>query len=238
MDGEHHLNPRPEGLPVPGGCRGLGHPPGARLEALQHPRCALLHGRRRRSPPALRPARDLQRRPGSQFTSLEFTSVLKDSGVAISMDGRGRCMDNIFIEHLWRSLKYEAVHVHEISDGLQAQCLISRWFAFVTTGGLTMPWGAARQPRPMKGECRCRGRPSPGLAGRAGLQPWWVAPGSTTQRIVFSVAGQRAAGAPGQTEWRTGPLTPGARDARPGGSRRTDRRGRVMGSAEGAPGMP
>ena len=46
---------------------------------------------------------------GSQFTSLEFTSVLKDAGVAISMDGRGRCMDNIFIERLWRSLKYEAV---------------------------------------------------------------------------------------------------------------------------------
>ena len=39
---------------------------------------------------------------GSQFTSLEFTATLKDSGVAISMDGRGRCMDNIFIERLWR----------------------------------------------------------------------------------------------------------------------------------------
>ena len=62
---------------------------------------------------------------GSQFTSLEFTSVLKDSGVAISMDGRGRCLDNIFIERLWRSLKYEAVYLHELSDGFQAQRLIS-----------------------------------------------------------------------------------------------------------------
>ena len=67
---------------------------------------------------------------GSQFTSLEFTSVLKDAGVAISMDGRGRCMDNIFIERLWRSLKYEAVYLHELSDGFAAQRLISRWFAF------------------------------------------------------------------------------------------------------------
>ena len=67
---------------------------------------------------------------GSEFTSLEFTSVLKDSGVAISMDGRGRCMDNIFIERLWRSLKYQAVYLHEISDGFQAQGLISSWFAF------------------------------------------------------------------------------------------------------------
>ena len=49
---------------------------------------------------------------GSQFTSLAFTNVLKDAGVAISMDGRGRCMDNIFIERLWRSLKYEGwIHI-------------------------------------------------------------------------------------------------------------------------------
>ena len=47
---------------------------------------------------------------GSQFTSLAFTGVLKEAGVVISMDGRGRCMDNIFIERLWRSLKYEAVY--------------------------------------------------------------------------------------------------------------------------------
>ena len=63
---------------------------------------------------------------GSQFTSLEFTSVLKDSGVAISMDGRGRCLDNVFIERLWRSLKYEAVYLHELSDGFAAQRVIAR----------------------------------------------------------------------------------------------------------------
>ena len=55
---------------------------------------------------------------GSQFTSFDFTNVLKDAGIAISMDGRGRCMDNIFIERLWRSLKYEAVHMVELTDGL------------------------------------------------------------------------------------------------------------------------
>ena len=57
---------------------------------------------------------------GSQFTGLDFTSVLKEAGVAISMDGSDRCLDNIFIERLWRSLKYEAVDLHELSDGLQA----------------------------------------------------------------------------------------------------------------------
>ena len=70
---------------------------------------------------------------GSQFTSLEFTATLKDAGVAISMDGRGRCMDNIFIERLWRSLKYEAVYLHELSDGFQAQRVIARWTAFYNT---------------------------------------------------------------------------------------------------------
>ena len=56
--------------------------------------------------------------------------MLKDSDVAISMDGRGRCLDNIVIERLWRSLKCEAVYLHEISDGFQARQMISSWFAF------------------------------------------------------------------------------------------------------------
>ena len=64
---------------------------------------------------------------GGQFTSFEFTAVLKNAGVAISMDGRGRCMDNIFIERLWRSLKYEAVYLHELPDGFAAQNAISKW---------------------------------------------------------------------------------------------------------------
>jgi putative transposase len=70
---------------------------------------------------------------GSQFTSLGFTGVLQDAGVAISMDGRGRCMDNIFIERLWRSLKYEAVYLHEMTDGFAAARVIGAWIAFYGT---------------------------------------------------------------------------------------------------------
>jgi len=70
---------------------------------------------------------------GSQFTSLDFTGVLKDAGVAISMDGRGRCMDNIFIERLWRSLKYEAVYLHELTDGFKAERIIRGWIEFYNT---------------------------------------------------------------------------------------------------------
>jgi len=70
---------------------------------------------------------------GSQFTSFDFTGVLKGAGVAISMDGRGRCMDNIFIERLWRSLKYEAVYMHELTDGFKAERVIGEWIDFYNT---------------------------------------------------------------------------------------------------------
>jgi putative transposase len=70
---------------------------------------------------------------GSQFSSVGFTGVLKDAEVAISMDGRGRCMDNIFIERLWRSLKYEAVYLHELTDGFAAERVIGEWIDFYNT---------------------------------------------------------------------------------------------------------
>ena len=70
---------------------------------------------------------------GSQFTSLAFTGTLKAAGVEISMDGRGRCMDNIFIERLWRSLKYEAVYLHELTDGFKAERVIAEWIGFYNT---------------------------------------------------------------------------------------------------------
>ena len=70
---------------------------------------------------------------GSQFTSFDFTGVLRDAGVAISMDGRGRCMDNIFIERLWRSLKYEAVYLHDLTDGFKAERVIGEWMDFYNT---------------------------------------------------------------------------------------------------------
>ena len=67
---------------------------------------------------------------GSQFTSLAFTERVLSSGARVSMDGRGRFMDNIFIERLWRSLKYEAVYLHELVDGHHARRVISSWIDF------------------------------------------------------------------------------------------------------------
>ena len=67
---------------------------------------------------------------GAQFTSTAFTDKLEKPGVAISMDGRGRFMDNIFIERLWRSIKYEEVHLKAYADGRDARAGIGSWMTF------------------------------------------------------------------------------------------------------------
>jgi putative transposase len=67
---------------------------------------------------------------GSQFTSADFTGVLVAAGVRVSMDGRGRWMDNVFIERVWRSLKYEDVYLKGYADGCEARAGIGAYFAF------------------------------------------------------------------------------------------------------------
>jgi putative transposase len=67
---------------------------------------------------------------GSQFTSLAFTDVLRAAGVRISMDGRGRWLDNVFIERLWRSLKYECVYLNAFETGSEARAGIGRWIGY------------------------------------------------------------------------------------------------------------
>ena len=67
---------------------------------------------------------------GSQFTSERFTGELERRGITISMDGRGRCFDNIFIERLWRSLKYEEVYLKDYQRVNEARSGIEQWFEF------------------------------------------------------------------------------------------------------------
>ena len=67
---------------------------------------------------------------GSQFTSDEWIDVLDDAGVAISMDGKGRWIDNVFIERLWRSVKYEEVYLHGYANGTEARTSLTRYFSF------------------------------------------------------------------------------------------------------------
>jgi putative transposase len=81
---------------------------------------------------------------GSTFTATAFTQVLSDAGVPISMDGRGRWMDNVFIERLWRSVKYEEVYLHAYENGAQARAGLGTYFKYYNTrrrhqglGGMT-----------------------------------------------------------------------------------------------------
>jgi len=67
---------------------------------------------------------------GSQFTSDDFTRMLKDHYITISMDGKGRCMHNIFVERLWRSLKYEEVYLNAYASVAEAKSGIGAWLDF------------------------------------------------------------------------------------------------------------
>jgi len=67
---------------------------------------------------------------GSQFTSSVFTGRLELHGVAISMDGRGRALDNVFVERLWRSVKYEEVYLKDYQDGWEAEASLATYFRF------------------------------------------------------------------------------------------------------------
>jgi len=92
---------------------------------------------------------------GSQFTSAEFTDVLEDVGAAISMDGKGRWMDNVFVERLWRSLKYEEVYLKAYNSIAEARDGIANWIEFYNFErphqalGYRTPWEAfCNKPTP------------------------------------------------------------------------------------------
>lgn len=67
---------------------------------------------------------------GAQFTASAFTNVLREHDVKISMDGKGRCLDNVFVERLWRSLKYEEVYLHAYESVSEARLGIGKYFSF------------------------------------------------------------------------------------------------------------
>lgn len=67
---------------------------------------------------------------GAQFTAEAFTQVLRERGIRISMDGKGRCLDNVFVERLWRSLKYEEVYLHAYESVHEARSAIERYLQY------------------------------------------------------------------------------------------------------------
>jgi putative transposase len=67
---------------------------------------------------------------GSQFTSADFTGLLLDAKIKISMDGKGAWRDNVFVERLWRSVKYEEVYLHAYDSVAEARSSIGRYLSF------------------------------------------------------------------------------------------------------------
>ena len=88
---------------------------------------------------------------GSQFTSFAFTNTLREAGVRISMDGRGRWMDNVFIERLWRSLKYECVFLNAFETGSEARAGIGRWIGYYNANRPHSSFGGRTPTRSMLG---------------------------------------------------------------------------------------
>ncbi len=95
---------------------------------------------------------------GSQFTSAAFTGTLLAAGIKVSMDGRGRWLDNVFIERLWRSLKHEDVYLKGYADGREARAGIAAWIAFYNLRrphqalGNRPPMAVSREGLPGKSE--------------------------------------------------------------------------------------
>ena len=111
---------------------------------------------------------------GSQFTSQEFTQVLQDRGVKISMDGKWRYADNIFVERLWCTVKYEEVHLKAYASAGEARR--GNWeltSASTMTRGPIRPWDIGR-----RGKCSLRARrpkmKSQQLGGGRRKQTWYV----------------------------------------------------------------
>ena len=71
---------------------------------------------------------------GSQFTTAEYIEAVESSEARVSMDGRGRCLDNVFIERLWRSLKYEDIYLRDYETGSTLASGVGKWFRHYNEG--------------------------------------------------------------------------------------------------------
>jgi putative transposase len=103
----------------------------ALLAPVKHPGCCCVEALEE----ALRKGRPeiLNTDQGAQFTGEAFTGILEQQGIRISMDGKGRYSDNLFVERLWRTVKYEEVYLKAYQDGRDARMGIGDYFRFYNT---------------------------------------------------------------------------------------------------------
>jgi putative transposase len=141
---------------------------------------------------------------GSQFTGDDFTGTLKRHGIMISMDGKGRCMDNIFVERLWRSLKYEEVYLHAYATVAEAKAGIGSWLEFYNESASTRASAIAHRGKFTRKACgyvddrRCRPAALPPLperarkAGKCSPSPTYPQALQSTKRLMLII--QKAEG--------------------------------------------
>ena len=96
---------------------------------------------------------------GSQFTSPRFIGVLTGADIKVWMDGKGRWMDNVFIERLWRSLKYECVCIHAFETGRELRAGLTRWITYYNS---RRPHSALGGATPDEAHARKAVQPDPG----------------------------------------------------------------------------
>ena len=123
------LHPDGARVHVSGGHHGLVLAPRPGLAGIEHLRQRLLCRSARGRADPLRATEIFNTDQGAQFTSQAFTTVLKAHAVAISMDGKGRWIDNVFVERLWRSVKYEDVYLHSVRNTRRAPRRTDRLFS-------------------------------------------------------------------------------------------------------------
>jgi putative transposase len=90
---------------------------------------------------------------GCQFTSTEFTGLLLARGIKLSMDGKGRCLDNVFVERLWRSVKYEEIYLKSYSSLVDAEHQLKAYFQFYNERRPHSAFGHATPGETHRGEC-------------------------------------------------------------------------------------
>ena len=124
----YHLHPHGEGVLLPRRHYGLGEQKGVVLAAIEHVGYLILHGGPGRGDCALWNTADIQYRPGEPVYLWRFTDILKKHDIKISMDGQGRWMDNVFIESLWKSVKYEDVYLKAYNSIAEVRKELTKWF--------------------------------------------------------------------------------------------------------------
>ena len=165
----HHLRAAGRGVHVPGGDHRLVQPLCHRLAAVEHAGRLVLPGDAGGGVERGRPE-VFNTDQGVQFTAQAWTGRLESAGVAVSMDGRGRCLDNVFVERLWRTVKYEDIYLRRLRGGAAVAAGAGAVLPVLQRGAAAPVAGATGHPAEVYRARRAKGR----RAGRKRASGWFA----------------------------------------------------------------